>query len=245
MGASGMLRLARPLLRPSLAGCTRICQRFDSSPPANGNSDDIDVDNTLLGVPGDSEVIGRWMGDPDLVDPLGWGTGQIGVIRRMEMYTMLHLVPGFNLPEFLDGTRYGYGAVTRLMYAKDWDALEGLVAPACLDAMVATMDDIAGDRRRIQEFEDQDAVQIKSATLTNVLLLDDPSFQTGDPRKVHIDVRFVSTERWVMHDYTDNAPIKPFDGTPFEQNATLRWEGEIVPPGNDAEARNWKLFALV
>ena len=206
----------------------------------------------LLGVPGDTHIIGRWMDDASLVDPLGWGKGQIGVMRRMEMYTMLHLLPGFDLPEFLAGTRMAYGAVIRLMYSRDWDALETLVAPACLEAMVATMDDIASDRRRIVEFEDQDAVEIHSASLNRVLLLDDPTFEVGGPRKVHIDVRFTSTERWVMHDYNDNAPIKPFDGTPFEQTSTMRWEGEVVPParaGADpdeiVEPRPWKLFALV
>ena len=182
------------------------------------------------------------MADPSLVDPVGWGKGQIGVMRRIQMYTMLHLMPGFDLPDFLEGARMGYPAVIRMMYAREWDELESLVAPACLDAMVRTMDDIAGDRRRIVEFEDTDAIEIQSATLNQVLLLDDPTFQTGDARKVHLDVRYVSTERWMMHDYNENAPIKPFDGTPFEQTTTLRWEGEVVPPGSDVEPRGWRLF---
>ena len=190
------------------------------------------------------------MADPELVDPVGWGKGQIGLLRRMEMYTMLHLMPGFDLPEFIAGTRVAYGAVTRLMYAREWEALGPLVSPQCLDAMVATMEDLAGDARRIVDHEGDDAIEINSATLHRVLLLDDNyydsgRFEPGGPRKVHLDVRFVSTERWVMHDYHDNEPVKPFDGTPFEQSSTMRWEGEVVPPGCDAEARPWRLFALV
>ena len=158
---------------------------------------------------------------------------------------MLHLMPGFNLPDFLEGTRHAYGAVTRLMYARDWENLTPLVSPACLDAMVSTMDDLAGDARRIVDADAEDAISIQSATLHRVLLLDDPEFQTGDARKVHLDVRFVSLEQWVMHDYHENAPIAPFDGTPFEQSTTMRWEGEVVPPESDAEGSGWRLFALV
>ena len=167
-------------------------------------------------------------------------------LEREFSNTMLHLMPGFNLPDFLEGTRHAYGAVTRLMYARDWDALRPLVAPACLDAMTSTMEDIAGDGRRIVDFDADDAIRIQSMTLNNVLLLDDPEFETGDPRKVHLDVRFVTEERWAMHDFHENSPIKPFDGTPFEQTGTLRWEGEVVPTGNkEAVARPWRLFALV
>lgn len=202
----------------------------------------------LLGVPGDSAIITRWMNTPELVDQVGGpfaGNDTIGFFRRMEIYTMLHLMPGFDLPEFLAGTRLAYGIVTRLMYAREWEQLETLVAPNCLDAMVSTMDDIAGDRRRILEADADDALNIESATLHRVLLLDDPSFVTGDARKVHLDVRFVSTERWTMHDYNDNELVPPFDGSPFEQRTVMRWEGEVVPPGSDVEARNWRLYGLV
>ena len=233
----GLARQGARLRAPLLS--RRFCTSEPQRPPP------VDEKRTLLGVPGDSELIGTWMNDPELVDQVGWGRQQIGFMRRMEMYTMLHLMPGFDLPEFLDGTRFAYGAVTRLMYARDWEALEPLVSPACLDAMVATMHDIADGGRRIVEADADDAIQIESATLHRVLLLDDPTFETGMPRKVHIDVRFMSTERWIMHDYHENEPVKPFDGSPFEQNTVMRWEGEVVPPGSSAEARNWKLYGLV
>ena len=201
----------------------------------------------LVGKPSDSMIITRWMGDETLVDPVGLfgAKGTIGFFQRMEIYTMLHLLPGFNLPEFLAGTRVAYSAVTRLMYARDWDSLEPLVSPACLDAMVSTMDDIAGERRRIIEADAEDAISLTSATLNRVLLLDDPEFETGMNRKVHVDVRFVSTERWVMQDYNDNAPVKPFDGTPFEQTSTFRFEGEVAPPDSGVEPRAWRLYGLV
>ena len=48
-----------------------------------------------------------------------------------------------------------------------------------------------------------------------------------------------------MHDFHENESVKPFDGTPFEQTTTMRWEGEVVPPTSDAEARPWRLFALI
>lgn len=188
-------------------------------------------------------VHSRWMADPTLIDPVGWGANQIGVMRRIEMYTMMHLLPGFELREFLAGTRMAYSAVTRLMYARDWEALESLVSPGCLDAMVSTMEDLAGDRRRIVDADDDEAINITSATLCRVLLIDDPEHSEGDPRKVHLDVRFVSTERWVMHDYNENAPIKPFDGSPFEQTSVMRWEGEVAK--GDTETRPWRLFAVV
>ena len=108
------------------------------------------------------------------------------------------------------------------------------------------MEDIAGDRRRIEEssFEADDAIVLQSATLNRVLLIDDPEFEVGMPRKVHLDVRYVSIEKWIMHDYNDNEPVKPFDGSPFEQTSCWRWEGEVAPPDSDVDTR-WRLFGLV
>jgi len=227
-----VLPRAPPLLRaPAGLACRELC---------GSNSNEV-----LRGKPSDSDLIGRWMNDETLVDPVGWGKGSIGVFRRMEMYVTLHLMPGFDLPDFLAGTRVAYGAVTRLMYARDWEALEPLVSDACLEAMRWTMEELAGDARRIVGTDEADAIDITSATLNRVLLPDDPDFVTGSPRKVHLDVRFVSMERWVMHDYHTNAPIAPFDGTPFEQTSTMRWEGEVAPPDSDAEVSSWRLIGLV
>ena len=254
--------LARALLplRPLLSTRPRL---LCTPPPSDG------LPSALQGTSSDSQLINQWMGDPSLVDPFGWGAGQIGFMQRSEMYVKLHLMPGFDLPDFLAGSRMGYNAVTRLMYERNCalrresscslfaplthtpsiltgDALRPLVSPACLDAMEATMEDIAGDRRRIEEssFEADDAIVLQSATLNRVLLLDDPEFEVGMPRKVHLDVRYVSIEKWIMHDYNDNEPVKPFDGSPFEQTSCWRWEGEVAPPDSDVDTR-WRLFGLV
>lgn len=160
------------------------------------------------------------------------------------MYTMLHLLPGFCLPDFLEGTRVAYESVMRLMYARDWEALKPLVAPECLSGLTETMDGIAGDTRRILNADAADAIEIQSATLNRVCLLEHGgSLKLDVPRQVHLDVRFVTTERWLLHDYRENTQIKPYDGTPFRQEAIMRWDGEVAKDPHES-TRPWRLHGL-
>ena len=58
---------------------------------------------------------------------------------------------------------------------------------------------------------------------------------------VHLDVRFVSTERWKLFDHRENAFVAGFEGAPFERFSTMRWEGEVAMSG---EAQPWRLHGL-
>ena len=141
----------------------------------------------------DSMLIGKWMADPEMVDPvgagwdIGWDAGTIGVMQCVDTYAKLHLLPGFDLPEFLAGTRLAYETVTRLMLSRDWELLEPLVASECLDAMVIAMDGLSSEARRVMDHEADDAVRVNSATLCRVLIPDDPEWSAGEPRKVHLE----------------------------------------------------------
>ena len=64
---------------------------------------------------------------------------------------------GLDLPDFLQGSRLAYAAVTRLMYSRDWDALEPLVSPAMLNAMQQTMEEEPFDVRRVEGCEEEEA----------------------------------------------------------------------------------------
>ena len=50
----------------------------------------------------------------------------------------------------MTGCRFAYPLVTRAMYRNDWEMLEPLVLPNCLDAMRQAMEDfsVAGRRGR-------------------------------------------------------------------------------------------------
>ena len=196
------------------------------------------------------DTIAEWMADRKLVDPIGFDATDMGMMRCIEMYTNLHLLPGFCLPEFLRGTRMAYEVVTRKMYERDWETLRTLVAPDCLDALMAEMDAVAGDARRVVDADAVDAITIRSATLNRVAL-QGPDVGSGvdAARRAHLDVRFETTERWTLHDYREHVAVPPLDGTPFAQRCVMRWEGDVrtaadADGADGAAPCEWRLVGL-
>eukprot|EP00966_Prymnesium_polylepis_P153141 3537634-Prymnesium_polylepis.1 len=227
-------------LRPALRCASRV-RRFSSSVHTEQHQ-------VVRGVPEDSELIGRWMADPTLVDPVSFDFADlISPQRCFEVYTKLHLLHGFDLPEFLAGARVGYCAVTQFMFERDWEALAPLVRPECLEVMRSAMDGIANDGRRVVDADADGAIAVYSATLSSVSILDDEAgtcgrrFSMNGVRRVHLDVWFVAQERWRLHDFHENAAVQPFDGKPFERTTLMRWEGET---SLSDETRQWRLYGL-
>jgi len=204
-----------------------------------------------------SDQVTRWMQDSTLVDPGG-------ILASARMWAMLKLLPGLDLPDFLAGSSLAYGAVTRLMYAQDWDALEPLVSEQMLNAMQSTMAELTGDGRRVMDVENDGAIAVHSAVLRQVLILQDdeqdPSIQPRAGRRCHLDVAFVSHETWTLMDYHSNETVEPYDGRMRVQESTWRFEGVVVPSstdggeaavasdsdnGGDDEAAGWTVYAIV
>ena len=120
------------------------------------------------------------MDDEQLVDP------NLGMWSSFEMWMMMRQLRGFELPEFLDGCRHAYPAVCGLMYTREWDALEPMVSPKCLEAMQAMMEEFGSAARRIQVEDVEEDFQVQSALLTKVMLIDDD--ETDGPN-CHLDVK--------------------------------------------------------
>eukprot|EP00966_Prymnesium_polylepis_P055030 1272090-Prymnesium_polylepis.1 len=93
------------------------------------------------------------MDDESLVDPT------LNMFRRFEMRVMLRNLRGFDLPEFLGGCQHAYPTVCALMYAREWEELEPMVAPTCLEAMRAMMDEFGDAGRRIQVEDPEEEFQ--------------------------------------------------------------------------------------
>ena len=149
------------------------------------------------------------------------------------MWTMLKLLPGLDLPDFLMGSRFAYGSVTRLMYTQDWESLEPLVSEQMLKAMQETMEEITGGGRRVIEVETADAITVEKAVLRQVLIMSDDS--ESSVRRCHLDVHIVSHEKWQLMDYHTNKTVEPYDGRVRVQESTWRFEGVIAPPPADGE----------
>lgn len=135
-----------------------------------------------------AELIDSWMADSRLV------SDSLGFFGRMEMHFTLRTLPGLDLPDFLQGSRLAYAAVTRLMYSRDWDALEPLVSPAMLNAMQQTMEEEPFDVRRVEGCEEEGSIVVTQATLQRVQLLTPPTDDAWAPRKCHLDVSISSLE---------------------------------------------------
>ena len=209
-----------------------------------------------------SDRVSAWMADESLVSPQGF-------FGRPRMWLMLRALPGLDLPDFLAGSRLAYSAVVQLMYAKDWDTLAPLVSEPMLKAMQGTMDEFADAGRRIVDVE-EGSIDVQTAVLREVHVLED---QTGLPegaRRCHLDVHLVSHETWRIFDYHTNEAIEPYDGRVRVQESTWRFEGVVAEPqasagdapagsaaaaassgdGDEGDARShaqtdWTVFAVV
>jgi len=79
------------------------------------------------------ETVTGWLDDPELVEP------SLSLWRRTELYLSLRMLHGLDLPDFLRGARVAYPVVTTAMYRRDWEALQSLVAPNCLEVRTISL----------------------------------------------------------------------------------------------------------
>ena len=159
------------------------------------------------------------MNDASLVSPQG-------LFGWTKMWLMLRVVgPSFDLPDFLAGSKVAYAAVTRLMYERQWDALRPLVSAPMLTAMQATMEEIANDRRRVVDVDLEDSIEVQSAILRQVFILQDQEGVPEGARRCHLDVRITSRETWKLFDYNENVALEPFDGRARLQESSGSMEG--------------------
>ena len=163
------------------------------------------------------------MDDASIIDD------SVGFFGRIKMHFTLRTIPGLDLPEFLRGARLAYPVVTQLMYSRDWETLEPLVSPAMLDAMRQTMETEPFDVRQVQGADEEDAIIVSEASLSQVQVLhhDDAPWA---PRKCHLDVSITSQENWRIFDFGLNETLPPFDGQTRTQRSTWRFEGLVRPP---------------
>ena len=84
----------------------------------------------------DNRTINGWMADEHLVLP----RSVVGFYIRGEMWLGLKMLPGLDVPEFLEGAKMAYDTVTRGMYARDWDGLRPLVSKRMFEAMNGAME---------------------------------------------------------------------------------------------------------
>ena len=173
----------------------------------------------------DNRTINGWMADEHLVLP----RSVVGFYIRGEMWLGLKMLPGLDVPEFLEGAKMAYDTVTRGMYARDWDGLRPLVSKRMFEAMKGAMEQYGDDAKRIEGFEADDAIEVTAARLARVRLFNDMDSPWA-PRRCHIDVHFSTLESWKIWDYRDNAHVEPFDGQRRVQEYTWRFEGSVMPP---------------
>lgn len=184
----------------------------------------------------DTKIVDGWMADERLVD------GGLGFLRRLELWAALRLLPGLDLPDFLEGTRFAYSAVTRLMYRRDFEGLAPLVLPACLTAMEEAMDEFGGAAHRVVDEEADDAISVRHAVLHRAFLLQ-PESGPDEPKRCHLDVRFSVSERFRILDMRTNEPVPPFDGRERVQESTWRFEGPVTAAEDESDG--WRVHSIV
>ena len=187
----------------------------------------------------DNEEVVAWMANDALVDHSAvWG------LRRMEMWLALRVLRGLDLEEFLEGSAHAYGVVSRLMYRRQWDKLEPLVSPDCLDAMQFTMEQFGDAGQRIEGIDADDAIRVRSNLLCRAQVMKeagDEGLSSDAPRMAHLDVSFVVDEKFAIYDFNTNEPVGGFDGGTRQQKSTWRFEGAV----SAQEEGEWRLHAII
>ena len=126
-----------------------------------------------------AELVNWWMADEKLVDASLWPH------RRLEMWLQLRTLNGIDLPSFLQGSAHAYVVVQTLMYEREWEALEPLVSPNCLQAMQETMEHMGSVAQRVQL--DEGDIVVRSNVLRKVMVLQPGErIPQGDGTEVHV-----------------------------------------------------------
>lgn len=205
-------------------------------------------------------LVSQWLNNPHLVEP-SCSAGIVSAAqswwRRWMLFLSLRTLPGLDLPDFLDGARLAYGTVSRLMYRRDWAALdEGLVHPKCREAMQQAMEVLAGEGRRVVGEEAEGAIRVQSAVLHRVNTVDEGAAAAAAAQRAplcHLDVKFEVQETFSIMDFHENAPVEPFDGRPRLQQSIWRFEGRVPPPECDAAPereredlqQEWRVYSII
>ena len=153
---------------------------------------------------------------------------QLGVYDRTRVWMSLRLLHGLDVHEFLHGSRHAYHVVHSLLRGGEFDALEPLLQPACLEAVhgfaphVATLPHHADD-----------SISILSAVLTDARLLEPSAEECVVPGTAHLEVRFSALQGVTLHDLQSGAtPL----AAPRMQESTWTFEGVVRPPPADSGA---------
>ncbi|KAL3892793.1 MAG: hypothetical protein SGPRY_014781 [Prymnesium sp.] len=132
----------------------------------------------------DSQTVNRWMADESLVCP------DLGFFTRYRLWMMLRLMRGFDPHDFLVGARHAYPVVCALMFTREWEQLNSIVAPPCLNAMKGMMDDFASQGQQIQVGDEPEKdFQVESAVISNVSLLEVAEDERQKTANCVIDVK--------------------------------------------------------
>ena len=168
-----------------------------------------------------AELVNSWMDDEKLVDASLWPH------RRLEMWLQLRTLNGIDLPSFLQGSAHAYVVVQTLMYEREWEALEPLVSPNCLQAMQETMEHMGSVAQRVQL--DEGNIVVRSNVLRKVMVLQPgDSVAQGDGTEAHVprgscqlDVHFSADESFRI--FVRERALEPARRALAARIATARW----------------------
>jgi hypothetical protein len=156
-----------------------------------------------------------WMANPEIIDQ------RIGVFERTNLWMNLRLLHGLDLPEFLQGSRHAYSVVHDLLRAADFDALEPLMQPKCLETLEGFAPNIAAMPRNTD-----DSITMLSAVLSAAHLLEPCSYTPEGT--AHLEVKFQALQGVTLHDFRSGAtPL----ALPRLQQSTWTFEGTVRPEG--------------
>ena len=125
----------------------------------------------------------------------------IGVFDRTQLWMALRLLHGFDLSDFLFGSRHAYRVVSDLVQSAQWDALSPLVQPSCLEAMQVLAPNVA-----LLPADADTTISIRSAALQSARLLEPCATRNIVKGTTHLDVRFVSLQGITLHDLSHGVP---------------------------------------
>ena len=158
------------------------------------------------------DKVNRWMDTPSLVDQ------QIDLYERTHTWMSLRLLSGFDLEEFLRGSRHAYLVTSDLLQAGKWDDLSDLVNPVVLESMEETF---AANGHPYLHGPDGN-INILSAVLSSARTSGE------DANTAHMQVSFRALQGVTLHDLQFGDILAE---VPRLQEST--WSFEAVVPTDD------------
>ena len=163
------------------------------------------------------DEVNGWMADARLIDQ------RIGVFERTNLWMSLRLLHGLDLPDFLQGSRHAYHVVHNLVRDCEWDALEPMVQPKCLEALEGFHPNI----KALPQDTDND-ISILSAVVSSARLLEPCTYTPIPEGTAHLEVKFAALQGVTLYDLQTGAtPLVD----PRLQQSTWTFEGTVRPDG--------------